>query len=171
MLPERYLEVKSISISVLERYVKSLKTEHLSQIKKWIEKNYCDNWAMIDSIGVYILFPLVDIHPEIIEEIIGWSLSKNPWLRRVSAVTFVKHARKGKHLETAYKIAKNLCSEKDDLVQKACGWLLKESGKTDMDRLETFVLKHGHHIPRTALRYAIEKFPEKKRKELLARTR
>jgi 3-methyladenine DNA glycosylase AlkD len=59
----------------------------------------------------------------------------------------------------------------DDLIHKATGWLLREAGKTDMPRLEKFLLENGVAIPRTTLRYAIERFPEDKRKRLLTKTK
>jgi 3-methyladenine DNA glycosylase AlkD len=59
----------------------------------------------------------------------------------------------------------------EDLMHKASGWLLREAGKTDAERLEKFLLTHGPAIPRTTVRYSIERFPEGKRKELLVATR
>ncbi|TFG80457.1 MAG: DNA alkylation repair protein, partial [Chrysiogenales bacterium] len=62
-------------------------------------------------------------------------------------------------------------SSRDDLVQKANGWLLREAGKRDMERLEKFLLANGPVIARTTLRYAIERFPETRRRDLLKKTR
>jgi 3-methyladenine DNA glycosylase AlkD len=59
----------------------------------------------------------------------------------------------------------------DDLIEKANGWLLREAGKTDMVRLEKFLLQKRSRIPRTTLRYAIERFPEARRRQLLEKTR
>ena len=171
MLPDKHLEVKAIAIRIFERFVKSLKREHLFLIKKWINKNYCDNWAMIDHICPEIVSTLIDSYPDLVDEIITWTDSKNRWLRRAAAVSFIKHARQGKYIDAVYKIAKRLFPDQDDLIQKANGWLLRESGKTDMKRLEKFLLTHGKEIPRTTLRYAIERFPEAKRKEILVKTR
>ena len=171
MLPNKYLESKAISVLILERYVKSLEGKHLFLIKKWINKNYCDNWATIDHICPDIVSPLINAYPDLINEVIRWTDSKNRWLRRASAVSFIKHARHGKHISAVRKTAKKLFSDQDGLIQKANGWLLRESGKTDMKRLEKFLLMHGKKIPRTTLRYAIERFPERKRKEILIKTR
>jgi 3-methyladenine DNA glycosylase AlkD len=74
-------------------------------------------------------------------------------------------------LDPVYRIARKLFSIEDDLIEKANGWLLREAGKTDLARLEKFLLKHGRDIPRTTLRYAIEKFPEAKRIRILKATK
>ncbi|MFQ5752402.1 MAG: DNA alkylation repair protein, partial [bacterium] len=106
-----------------------------------------------------------------ISEIINWRHSQNLWLRRACAVSFVGLARKGEHLETVYEITESLFVDKEDLIQKAIGWLLREAGKTDPKRLTSFLLLHGSRIPRTTLRYAIEKFSEQKRKQILTKTK
>ena len=86
-------------------------------------------------------------------------------------MTLVLPARRGQYLEAAYELASEHFSDGEDLMHKAIGWLLREAGKTDMPRLKTFLLQHGNSIPRTSLRYAIERFPEGVRRELLLRTR
>lgn len=171
LLPDKFLEIKAFSILILERFGKSLKKEHLFLVKRWINKNYCGNWATIDHICPDIVSPIIGADPDLMDEIITWADSKNRWLRRASAISFIRHARHGKYIHVVHRIAKKLFPDQDDLVQKANGWLLRESGKTDMKRLENFLLNHGGKIPRTTLRYAIERFPEKRRKEVLVKTR
>jgi len=83
-------------------------------------------------------------------------------MRRSSAVCLTSLARKDEYLDAAYEIGELLFKDKEVLIHKATGWLLREAGKTDMPRLEGFLLQHGLGIPRTALRYAIEKFPAEK---------
>jgi 3-methyladenine DNA glycosylase AlkD len=80
-------------------------------------------------------------------------------------------ARKGERLDAAYGVAASLLGDREDLIHKAAGWLLREAGKTDSIKLETFLLTHGPKVPRTTLRYAIERMPEKKRRRILAATR
>ena len=74
-------------------------------------------------------------------------------------------------LDDAYAIAESLFKYPEDLIHKATGWMLREAGKPDPARLEGFLLKHGPKIPRTTLRYAIERFPPEKRKTLLEKTK
>ena len=74
-------------------------------------------------------------------------------------------------LHDVYEISKSLFPDDDNLVQKANGWLLRETGKANPSRLESFLLKHGKAIPRTTLGYAIERFDKEKRKHILVVTR
>jgi 3-methyladenine DNA glycosylase AlkD len=74
-------------------------------------------------------------------------------------------------LDLAYEVAAELHADREDLIQKAVGWMLREAGKTDSVRLERYLLANGSSIPRTTLRYAIERFAEAKRRSILVRTR
>jgi len=80
-------------------------------------------------------------------------------------------ARKPGFLPAIYEISASIFPVDDDLVQKANGWLLREAGKADAARLERFLLEHGPAVPRTTLRYAIERFPPARRKALLLETK
>jgi 3-methyladenine DNA glycosylase AlkD len=77
----------------------------------------------------------------------------------------------GERLEAAYEVVREHLGDPEDLIHKAVGWLLRECGKTDMKRLRRFLLRHGSEIPRTTLRYAIERFPAAQRARLLRVTR
>jgi 3-methyladenine DNA glycosylase AlkD len=70
-----------------------------------------------------------------------------------------------------YQVAQRLHADREDLIQKAVGWTLREAGKTDMPRLERYLRANAAGIPRTTLRYAIERFPAAKRARLLKETR
>ena len=92
--------------------------------------------------------------------------SENLWERRIAIIStfhFIKHHQFQETLE----IGKILLTDPEDLIHKAVGWMLREIGKRDLAAEETFLKKHAMKMPRTMLRYAIEKFPEPKRHRYL----
>jgi 3-methyladenine DNA glycosylase AlkD len=93
--------------------------------------------------------------------------SKNLWERRIAIVSTMTFIRAGQ-TEDTYAIAQILFTDKHDLIHKAVGWMLREAGKKDPDTLVAFLGEHYAMIPRTALRYAIERFTAAERKQFLA---
>jgi 3-methyladenine DNA glycosylase AlkD len=89
------------------------------------------------------------------------------WAKRGAAVTLILPARKGMVLDTVFEIADNLLEDKDDLVQKGYGWMLKEASKQHQKQVYDYIIKNKAKMPRTALRYAIEKMPPDLRKEAM----
>jgi 3-methyladenine DNA glycosylase AlkD len=171
LLPNRYLEAKSVAILVLLRFDKEFGPSLFSLVRKWLALDYLDNWASVDVLCPDALGPLLETHPALRTKIRAWTADSNRWVRRASAVSFIKLARRGKCLNDAYAVARKLFAVDDDLIEKANGWLLREAGKTDMARLEAFLLRFGPKIPRTTVRYAVERFPEEKRLKILAKTK
>jgi 3-methyladenine DNA glycosylase AlkD len=168
---ESQLESKAVGALILGRFKKDFPRSLFSQAKRWLAGNLLDNWASVDVFCGESMAALLEKHPDLIEAIKGWAYHPNLWVKRASAVSLVKLARKPVHLPAIYEISASLFPAADDLVRKANGWLLREAGKADAKRLESFLLEHGLEIPRTTLRYAIERFPEGKRRRVLARTR
>jgi 3-methyladenine DNA glycosylase AlkD len=140
-------------------------------IENWLADDHCANWAATDALCGEVLSPLVRQYPVLITRLKRWSGARNLWVRRASAVGMTHCARRGEHLDDVYAIAESLFKYPEDLIHKAAGWMLREAGKTDPERLENFLLEHGPEIPRTALRYSIERFSPEKRKILLEKTR
>lgn len=99
------------------------------------------------------------------------SLAKSPslWQRRIAILATFHFIRLGDFADTL-KIAEVLLEDDEDLIHKAVGWMLREVGKRDLATLEVFLGKHCRTMPRTMLRYAIERFPEKKRLAYLKET-
>ena len=125
---------------------------------------YINNWDLVDLsahkiIGEYLLNKPKSILYKLAK-------SKNIWEKRISVISTFTFIRNNEFSETL-KIAELLLKDKHDLIHKAVGWMLREVGKRDLNIEEEFLKKYYKKMPRTMLRYAIERFPEKKRKYYL----
>lgn len=167
----RETETKLLGIVMLARYVGDLPADLAPTIEGWIKAGFCSSWALIDALSAEVITPLIRAFPPLLPQVTAWHSSKNQWLRRASLVPLVPFARRGEHLTATYSLVTALMSDAEDLTQKASGWLLREAGKTNPRRLTAFLMAHGPAIPRTTLRYAIEKFPAAERARILTETR
>jgi len=123
-----------------------------------------NNWDLVDLSAPKILGKyLLDRDKSFLFEL---ALSENLWERRISILSTQEFIRNNK-FDTTLKIAKILLQDKQDLIHKAVGWMLREIGKRDLITEEKFLKIYYKKMPRTMLRYAIEKFPEAKRKKYL----
>ena len=136
--------------------------------ERWVDR-YVDNWAKCDTLCNHTLGTFVETYPQFMENLAIWARSENRWLRRASAVTLILPARKGLFLKEVFEISDILLTDKDDMVQKGYGWLLKEASRKHQAEVFDYVMKWKAKMPRTALRYAIEKMPAEMKKEAMAR--
>jgi 3-methyladenine DNA glycosylase AlkD len=171
LIADRYLEVKGVGIEALACYRREFTPDLLPVWKRWLADNHSANWATTDSICGSLIGPLLVAHPRLVRQMLVWSRDSNMWVRRASAVSLLPSVRRGLALDTAYEIARRLHHDPEDLLQKAVGWMLREAGKVDPMRLERYLRANGPAIPRTTVRYAIERFPPAKRRDLLTATR
>ena len=132
---------------------------------KQVKANHVNNWDLVDvsapRMGAY-LSEIDDPMPLLLK----LSKSKSLWERRVSMILTFALIRAG-DLEPTIIIAETLLKDDQDLIHKASGWMLRELGKRDVMMLRRFLSEHAHKMPRTMLRYAIEKLPERERKQWL----
>ena len=172
LIKDRYLEVKSVGIELVARYRRDFAPGHLGVWKGWLVANHGANWATTDSICCSLIGPLLVRYPELGVRMLVWARDRNLWVRRAAAVGLIPSIRQGRGaLDLAYEVARRLHPDQEDLIQKAAGWMLREAGKIDQPRLARYLRANGRDIPRTTLRYAIERFPERKRRELLEVTK
>ncbi len=134
--------------------------------ENWLN-TYIHNWASCDTLCNHTIGAFLEIYPEYVEKIKEWTKSSNRWLRRASAVSLIIPGKKGKFLRESLDIADALIKDSDDLVQKGFGWLLKEESRIHQKEIFYYVLKNKDIMPRTALRYAIEKMPNEFRAKVL----
>lgn len=135
------------------------KPDDFNIFEKWVN-NYVSNWAACDSLCNHSIGSFVDKYPQFLESLKKWTRSDNRWTRRAAAVTLIIPARNGKFLKEVFEIANNLLMDSEDLVQKGYGWLLKAASQAHQKEVFEYVIKNKAQMPRTALRYAIEKMPK-----------
>jgi 3-methyladenine DNA glycosylase AlkD len=157
-----YLEETFIACHFSFQVRKKFESADLTLFRYWID-HYITNWASCDTFCNHTVGSFLDRYPESLPELKVWALSPNRWMRRASAVSLIVPAREGKFLNEILDIANILLHDKDDLVQKGYGWLLKVACKYHEEIVFEFVMKHKNSMPRTALRYAIEKMPPERK--------
>jgi 3-methyladenine DNA glycosylase AlkD len=163
-----YIEESFISADWAYCLQKSFVPADIRIFEKWIGK-YVGNWASCDSLCNHAVGELIEKYPKLIRHLKRWARSKNRWMKRASAVTIILPARKGLFLHDILEIADILLKDGDDMVQKGYGWMLKEASRKHQREIFEYVMKNKAVMPRTALRYAIEKMPEIMRKRALAK--
>jgi 3-methyladenine DNA glycosylase AlkD len=171
LIADPYLEVKSLGIEVVVRYRRDFAPRLLPMWKRWLARDQSTNWATTDAISCFLIGPLLLRHPELAPGMRAWARHRNMWVRRAAAAGLIASVRKGHAMDVAYDVARQLHADPHDLIQKAVGWMLREAGKADPARLERYLRADGAEIPRTTVRYAIERFPESKRRALLKATK
>jgi len=140
--------------------------EDFAVFERWVDQ-YVDNWAKCDTLCNHTLGSFVEMYPEFIGNLRSWARSENRWLRRASAVTLILPARKGLFLNEIFEISDILLMDRDDMVQKGYGWMLKEASKKHQAEVFDYVMRWKAKMPRTALRYAIEKMPAEMRRKAM----
>jgi 3-methyladenine DNA glycosylase AlkD len=134
--------------------------------ERWVSQ-YVSNWAACDTLCNHTVGAFVEMHPRFLENLKSWTASDNRWMRRAAAVSLIIPARNGKFLEDVFEIADRLLTDGDDLVQKGYGWMLKAASQAKCDEVFKYVMRNKHAMPRTALRYAIEKMPKEMKAEAM----
>jgi len=126
--------------------------------ERWVSR-YINNWASCDTMCNHTMGTFIDMYPEYLASLKKWAKSDNRWVKRASAVSLIIPARKGRYLNDIFEIADLLHSDKDDMVQKGYGWMLKSASQAHQKDVFDYVMKKKSTMPRTSLRYAIEKMP------------
>ena len=168
LLKSDYSEEAFIAFEWAYSLRKKYEPSDFAVFEEWVGR-YVNNWAKCDTLCNHTLGTFVEIYPEYLDNLKGWTGSDNRWLRRAAAVTLILPARKGLFLEEVFEIADLLLEDGDDLVRKGYGWLLKEASRSHQQEVFDYVMKNKGRMPRTALRYAIEKMPEDLRRQAMER--
>jgi 3-methyladenine DNA glycosylase AlkD len=163
----KYHEERMLGLLILvNKYSKSKDEEEKEKIFNLYVSSfkYINNWDLVDVTSPHVVGKhLMDKDRSILYE---WAKSEDLWTKRIAIVSnwwFIRN----RDLKDVFKISKILLNDEHDLIHKAVGWMLREAGKKDLATTEVFMKKHYQQMPRTMLRYAIERYPEAKRQKYL----
>lgn len=160
-------EERQAALFILVKRFKKMPDERDKIYRLYIKNTkYINNWDLVDLtapriVGGYLIDKPHDL-------LYKFAYSKDLWQKRIAVLATFWFIREN-DFKDALKIAKILLNDKHDLIHKAVGWMLREIGKRNLAVEEKFLEKHAQKMPRTMLRYAIEKFPETKRRFYLGR--
>lgn len=125
---------------------------------------FINNWDLVDASAEHIVGAWLDTRSR--QPLYKLARSQSLWERRIAIMATFHFIKQGEFDETLI-IAELLLNDQHDLIHKAVGWMLREIGKRNQEVEEGFIKRHYHAMPRTMLRYAIERFPEKRRQAYL----
>ncbi|HRZ95239.1 MAG TPA: DNA alkylation repair protein [Candidatus Moranbacteria bacterium] len=163
-----YMEESFVACNWSYSVCKDYKTEDFKIFEKWVGC-YVSNWAACDTFCNHTVGEFVEMYPEYLENLKKWTQSKNRWMRRAAAVSLIVPGKRGKFLKDIFQIADALLLDKDDMVQKGYGWMLKVASQAHQKQVFDYIMKNKKRMPRTALRYAIEKMPRELKAKAMAK--
>lgn len=167
LLKSPFHEARLLALLILVAKYRSARTaaEHAAIYRAYLRHTaYINNWDLVDTSAEHIVGAyLMDRYRASLYRL---AASKNLWERRIAVMATFHFIKKGDFSDTL-AIAERLLNDPEDLIHKAVGWMLREVGKRNLPAEEAFLNQHHGVMPRTMLRYAIEKFPEDKRKAYL----
>ena len=168
ILKSEFHEMRLVALLILvTKFEKSKNEKEKKNLVDFYLKNtkYINNWDLVD-LSCYKLLGRYCFENQKDEILKKLSNSENMWEKRIAIVATMYHIKKGSH-DLTIELALNNLNHSHDLMHKANGWLLREMGKKDEDKLMNFLKTHYQNMPRTSLRYAIEKLDEDLRQDFL----
>ena len=168
LLESGWGEERGIAFDWAYRLRNKLEEKDFPLLESWLKK-YITNWGACDSFCCGALGYFIHQYPEYFAKVQKWAVSKNRWERRASAVVLIYSIGQKKSLEPVFKIADILLLDEDDMVQKGYGWMLKVASNHEPKKVFEYVMRNKKEMPRTALRYAIEKMSPDLKKQAMAK--
>ncbi len=165
LLQSEWHEDRLLSLLCLVRRHEKVPEEREQIHELYLENSrFVNNWDLVDSSAEYLVGPHVS--PDDLTLLDRLARSESLWERRIAMLATFHFIKRGM-LDPTFHVADLLLHDSEDLIHKAVGWMLREAGNRDIAREEDFLRDRYRSMPRTMLRYAIEKFPEERRKEYL----
>jgi 3-methyladenine DNA glycosylase AlkD len=152
-----YHEEMSLAIYTLQLYQDEFNLGTWRFLKTKLED--VKSWDQIDSIGSQIIGIILLKYPRLEKEILRFAKGENPWLKRMAIVSTLPLIKQG-DIRLAMKISEMYLEDKEEHIQKAVGWILRESAKQDKERVKKFILKHIHTLSNNTFHSATENMKE-----------
>ncbi len=166
LLKTGYFEEGVVGFELLGKFKGQFGRKTFFVFREWLEK-YIGNWAHCDELSSHHIYECVKKDPKLLEELYAMTYSPNRWVRRSSAVSLVIAGRRGEFRKDIFRTADKLMEDRDDMVRKGVGWLLKEASKSWPNEVTEFLLRWKGKTSRLVLRYASEKLDKKQRNLVL----
>ena len=160
------LEERILAVVIVSKFKRRLDSGHWDHFDGWVEG--LTNWGETDGLCSEVLAPLLAREPSLVANLSTWTRASSRWRRRAAAVALVKAARAGDHHGAAFEICDRMAEDRDDMVEKAVGWLLKEMSRTEPDRVAEYLLANINRLSRTTVRYACETLPADLQKTVMS---
>ena len=170
LLPSRYHEERLFALLwLVDRFGRGTDRERTWIYRRYLDSTqYINNWDLVDSSADKIVGAYLEARSR--RPLYRLVRSKSLWERRIAVMASFHFIRQN-DFDDALALCALLLGDDEDLIHKAAGWMLREIGKRDIEVEKNFLDQHGRAMPRTMLRYAIERFPAAQRRSYLAATR
>jgi 3-methyladenine DNA glycosylase AlkD len=162
------LEEKVAAVFLLEQLHGQCGDREFRMFESWLDR--ISSWVDHDGLVHYLIAPMIASESKRARSVFRWAKSKNRWHRRAACVALIRGARAKMFFPEIVKLSKSLLADKDDMVQKGLGWLLRETAKFAPQRAVPYLMKIRRHAPRLVLRTACETLPLSVKKKILRAT-
>ena len=159
------LEEKTAGVFLLEALDAQCGDREFRMFELWLDR--ISSWADHDGLVHYLIAPMVAAKPARMKFVFRWAKSPSRWHRRAACVALIRGARAKMFFPEIVKLSDLLLRDKDDMVQKGLGWLLRETAKFDAKRTVPYLMKIRGRAPRLVLRTACETLPANTKKKIL----
>ncbi len=164
----RVLDEKNMGVLLLDKEVGACTPKDFRLFESWLDR--VTNWSDHDALAHYLLGPMIAEEPRRVNRAFAWAQSPNVWRRRAAAVALIQGARQEMFAREIARVSEALLDDREDMVQKGLGWLLREWAKKSPGRALPFLMKIRGRAPRLVLRTACETLSEVQRARVLAKT-
>jgi 3-methyladenine DNA glycosylase AlkD len=162
------IEEKGVAVLLLQKSVADFGNKEFKLFERWLSR--VSSWADHDALVCYLIGEMIVADPKRLPHVFRWAKSKDRWHRRAAAVALLRGNRKQMFFDEIVRVSEMLLADKDDMVQKGLGWLLREAAKYNREKTVPYLMTIRDRSPRLVLRTACETLPEDLRTQVLGRT-